>query len=96
MAEWPRASNKRVTVPLIKARHKLLEFHEVFSQAFFMDTINHPLSTHTVTAVYLATDLSLHALERVADSIRGTKSAQCMGRLTKTSCSSRFIDQRKP
>jgi hypothetical protein len=30
-----------------------------------MDTINYPVSIHTVAAVYLATELSLRALERV-------------------------------
>ena len=40
-----------------------------------MDTINDPVSTHTVTAVYLATGSSLHALERVGDSIRGTEAS---------------------
>ena len=30
-----------------------------------MNTINDPVSIHTVTAVYLATGFSLHALERV-------------------------------
>jgi len=37
-----------------------------------MDTINNPVSTHTVAAVYLATKLSLHALERVGKLERGT------------------------
>src|ERR1700704_3405224 len=42
------------------------------SQAFLLDNINDPVSIHTVTAVYLATGLSLHALECVGDSIRDT------------------------
>jgi hypothetical protein len=75
VAEWPRASNNRVTVPPMKpAPPGTRIFIKSLSQAFLLDTINDPVSIHTVTAVYLATELSLHALERVGDSIRETRS----------------------
>jgi hypothetical protein len=40
-----------------------------------METLNDPISIHTITAVYLATGLSLHALERVGELMRDTEAA---------------------
>jgi len=84
VAEWPPASNNRVTVPPIKPAPPVTRiFMQSLSQAFFLDTINDTVSIHTVMAVYLATGLRLHALERVGDSIRDTEAEHCLRRPAK-------------
>jgi hypothetical protein len=66
-----------VTVPPIKPAPSVTRiFIKLFSQAFFMDTINDPISIHMITAVYWATGLTARASECVGDSIRDTEAAQ--------------------